>query len=236
MDLKSGKVLVTGGSKGIGRQIAQQLVQAGASVVISARNPEALKQTAAEIDAGFVVGDISDESSVKEIVDSAYKQLGGLNAVVNNAAFGYFAPIQEIDSEKFEQLFRTNVTGSMLVARECSKHFIKQSYGNIVNISSTAGGSGFAGGSAYAASKFALKGMTECWRAELRKHNVRVMLVNPSEVQTDFGGRPGRETGKKNPTKLFAEDIATTVVALLGLNDRAFVTETSVWATNPQNA
>ena len=234
MDLKTAKVLVTGGSKGIGKETARQLAQAGASVMVTARSEDVLRDAANEIGAGYVPGDVSDERSVQRIFAAALEDLGGLNVVVNNAAYGYFAPLDEIDPAKFEALFRTNVFGAMLVGREAARHFISQSYGNIVNISSSAGVSGFAGGSAYAGSKFALKGMTECWRAELRKHNVRVMLVNPSEVQTDFGGRPGRERGELNPSKLVAEDIATTITSLLSLADRAFVTEASVWATNPR--
>ena len=100
-----------------------------------------------------------------------------------------------------------------------------------MNISSTAGLKGFPGGSAYVASKWALKGMTECWRAELRKYNVRVILINPSEVQTDFGEKV-RDT--INPTKLMAEDIAFATVGALEMNDRGFITELTVFATNPK--
>jgi 3-oxoacyl-[acyl-carrier protein] reductase len=121
----------------------------------------------------------------------------------------------------------------MLVARESARHFVSQSRGNIVNVASTAGQRGFAGGTAYASSKFALSGLTECWRAELRKHNVRVMQINPSEVQTDFVVVSGRPERPLSDRKLQAADIAHTIVGMLELPDRGFVTETSVWATNP---
>jgi len=234
MDLRHLKVLITGGSKGIGRETARQLRDAGAAVMITGRDLTTLKASAAELDSPFFEGDVSDEKSVKEMIPAAVKQLGGLNAVINNAAAGYFAPIHEIESEKFERLFRTNVFGAMYVGRESAKHFISQKAGTIINISSSAGVHGFAGGTAYAASKFALKGMTECWRAELRQHNIRVMLVNPSEVQTNFGGRHERPKDSINPSKLVASDIAQTIVAMLALPERAFITETSVWATNPK--
>ena len=234
MDLTTAKVLITGGSKGIGKETAKQLRAAGASVMITGRDLATLKATAAELDAPYFEGDVSDEASVKAMIPAAVKQLGGLNAVINNAAYGYFAPIQEIDTESFEKLFQTNVYGAMFVGRECAKHFIAQNGGTIVNISSSAGNHGFARGTAYAASKFALKGMTECWRAELRPHNIRVMLVNPSEVQTNFGGRHERPKDSVNPSKLVASDIAQTIAAMLALPDHAFITETSVWATNPK--
>ena len=112
------------------------------------------------------------------------------------------------------------------------KHFIAQNTGNIINISSTAGQKGFANGSAYAASKFALSGLTECWRAELRKSNIRVMQINPSEVVTDFGKNVGWDHGDVE-RKLKASEIAHVALAMLSMNDIGFITDASVWATNP---
>jgi 3-oxoacyl-[acyl-carrier protein] reductase len=120
----------------------------------------------------------------------------------------------------------------MLMGREAARIFITRNRGNIVNISSTAGLRGAANGTAYYASKFALRGMTECWRAELRKYNVRVMLVNPSEVVTDFFEAAGLKQ-KVNDTKLRGEEIAQAVKAILEMDDRGFTPELSVFATNP---
>jgi 3-oxoacyl-[acyl-carrier protein] reductase len=85
------------------------------------------------------------------------------------------------------------------------------------------------------ATKFALAGMTECWRDELRKHNIRVMLINPSEVQTNFVVNSGRPARPFNETKLQATEIAHTAIAMLEMEDRGFITEATVWATNPIN-
>jgi len=131
-------------------------------------------------------------------------------------------------------VFATNVTGAMLMAREAAKHFIARQRGNIVNIASTAALRGAPNGTAYYASKFALRGMTECWRAELRRHNIRVFLINPSEVLTNFSATAGLAQ-KENPTKLRAEDIAYIVKAVLEMDDRGFTPELSVFATNPQD-
>ena len=120
------------------------------------------------------------------------------------------------------------------MARGAAKHFIARQRGNIVNISSTAGLKGAARGTAYYASKFALRGMTECWRDELRKHNVRVMLVNPSEVLTNFSVAAGFDQNE-NLTKLRAQDIAHMVKAILEMDDRGFTPELSIFATNPKN-
>jgi 3-oxoacyl-[acyl-carrier protein] reductase len=120
----------------------------------------------------------------------------------------------------------------MLMARECARHFARQNSGAIVNISSTSGLSGGKGSTAYSGSKFALRGMTECWRAELRPHNVRVTLVNPSEVQTPFFGKLGR-TQELSPKKLRPSEIADAIVGALEIDDRGFIPEFSVFATNP---
>ena len=128
----------------------------------------------------------------------------------------------------------TNVIGATLCAREAAKHFIQIQTGNIINIASTAAKSGFSSGTAYCASKFALAALTECWRAELRKYNIRVMQVNPSEVQTNFVTNSGRDARPFNDTKLQATEIAHSILSMLEMNDRGFITELTVFATNPQ--
>ena len=137
-----------------------------------------------------------------------------------------------MDLASFERVMATNVTGAMLMGREAAKIFVARNAGNIVNIASTASLRGAARGTAYMTSKFALRGMTECWRAELRQHNVRVMQVNPSEVITPFGAAAGFEQSD-HPSKLHAEDIAHMVKTVLEMNDRGFTTELTVFATNP---
>jgi len=151
---------------------------------------------------------------------------------VNNAGFGVFKPLSDFDRASFDAVFATNVTGAMLMGREAAKQFIAKKAGNIVNIASTAALRGAANGSAYYASKFALRGMTECWRAELRKHNIRVFLVNPSEVLTSFAATAGF-TQKGNDSKLRSGDIAYVIKVMLEMNDRGFTPELSVFATNP---
>ncbi len=159
-------------------------------------------------------------------------KFGDLDILVNNAGRGVFKPLIEMDLKGFEETFATNVTGTMLMTRAAAKLFIARKRGDVVNISSTASLRGAPGGTAYYASKFALRGMTECWRGELRKHNIRLFLVNPSEVVTNFGAASGFDQ-KDNATKLRPEDIAHMVKAVLEMNDRGFTPELSVFATNP---
>lgn len=235
MNLSEAKVLITGGSSGIGLETARQLISQGAKVAICGRNASKLTQVAEAIGAIAIPADVSKEEDVKNMVSTAIEKLGGLDVLINNAAYGHFAMLTDLETSKFQELIATNVIGAMMVGKECATYFSTQKYGNIINISSTAGRAGFAGGTAYVATKFALAGMTECWRAELRKSNVRVMLINPSEVQTDFVANSGREARPFNTTKLQSKEIAHTILMMLSMDNVGFITEATVWATNPQN-
>ena len=135
-------------------------------------------------------------------------------------------------TEDFESVFRTNVFGAFYMAREVARHLVEQGSGAIVNVASTAATKGFQGGTAYGASKFALRGMSETWREELRRHDVKVILINPSEVITEFSRRAGYEQ-KVTDKKLRPEDIAQAIVAALSLSPRALIPEFAVFANNP---
>lgn len=234
MNLKDKVVLVTGGSLGIGLSTAIMLKNKGAKVIITGRNKERLASAKAENDLFGYVSDVSKEEDVIKLFEQIKKEHGSFDVLVNNAGYGYFDLLENVDADKFNDVLQTNVIGAALTAREAAKIFIKQNSGAIINIASTAATKGFAGGTPYVATKFALRGMTECWRAELRPHNVRVILINPSEVQTDFVANSGREKREYNPTKLLAEDIAHTVISSLEMDDRGFITELTVFATNPK--
>ena len=234
MNLKDATALITGGSSGIGYAIAKTLGEAGAQIAITGRNEGRLKEAAASLNAFPVRADVSNEADVKRTYSEVLAKFGHLDVLVNNAGAGVFKPLVEMDKARFEGVFATNVTGAMLMAREAAKHFIERKSGNMVNICSTASLRGAANGTAYYASKFALRGMTECWRAELRQFNVRVFLVNPSEVITNFGAAAGLAQ-KDNPTKLRGEDIAWMIKSALEMNDRGFTPELTVFATNPKD-
>jgi 3-oxoacyl-[acyl-carrier protein] reductase len=229
MKISDVRALVTGGTSGIGFEIARQLKEKGGDVVICGRDDAKLLEAADRIGAHGIRADVSIEAEAVELVRETIALLPGYNVLINNAGFGAFAPLLDTDLPAMQRLFATNVFGAMVVARESARYFIDKKRGNIINMSSSAGVRGFAGGTAYAASKFAVSGMTECWRAELRKHDIRVMQINPSEVQTDFfrGGRPQSER------KLRAQEIAHAALSMLEMDDRGFITELSVWATNP---
>ncbi len=242
MNLKDAKVLITGGNSGIGMATAKVLQNAGATVVVAGRNAQKLESTAA-LGLHTIQADVTNAEDVQRMVATAHAKMNGLNVLINNAGYGYVAPLVDIDPSQFELVWRTNVLGAMLVAKEAAKIFISNQYGVIINIASTAALKGGANYSPYNATKFALRGMTEAWRDELRPHNVRVMLVNPSEVMTNFASNRINQAGEKvlktyteneQDSKLRGDDIAAVIKSLLEMDDRTLITETTVFATNPK--
>lgn len=232
MDLHGAKALVTGGSEGIGKAIAAAFAAEGADVAITGRREDALEAAADEIGVGWIAGDVGEEEDAVRTVRDFADRHGRLDILVNNAGIGRFSPLVDMQLADLEAVYRTNVFGAFLMAREAAKVFVRQQSGNLINISSTSGLKGGAGGTAYSSSKFALRGMTECWRDELRRHDVRVMLVNPSEVQSGFAGKAGYEQ-EESPKKLRPREIADAIVGALKVDDRGFIPELSVFATNP---
>lgn len=233
MKIEGSRVLITGGGTGIGRALAEEASRRGARVAICGRRPEPLEEVAAATGAHPLVCDVADPAAVEEMVAAASEALGGTpEALVNNAAFGHRARLLELASDDFEAVLRTNVLGAFHVAQAVARRMVADGRGgSIVNIGSSAARKGYPTGSAYAASKFALSGLSECWRAELREHDIRVIQVDPSEVVTPFGGR---QDLTEIPSKLRAQDVSQLVLSCLELDDRGMVTQVALWATNPR--
>ena len=185
------RVLITGASAGIGLATAKALVDRGARLAMMARTKGRLEAAAEHIGAVPVVGDVAEEEDAVRCVREATDALGGLDVLINNAAVFYGKPLEAVAPASFRRLLEVNVVGAALMARESLMHLKQAGGGDIINISSTAGLRGGPGQTCYTSSKFALRGMTECWQHELRKHDIRVTLINPSEVQTGFGSDKG---------------------------------------------
>ncbi len=218
MNLTNAIALITGGTAGIGRSIAKTLAESGARVAITGRDKNRLEEAARTLDVFPIHADVSNEADVIRSYREVLTKFGDLDIYDDSIVSSGFSGI------------RINGAGSTPIS--ITKHFIKRNRGAIINIASTAGLRGAANGTAYYASKFALRGMTECWRAELRKYNIRVMLVNPSEVITNFAASAGIAQ-KSNETKLRGEEIAYAVKAILEMDERGFTPELSIFATNP---
>jgi 3-oxoacyl-[acyl-carrier protein] reductase len=223
------RFLVTGGSQGIGAAIVELARAAGHAVVFTGRNDQLIEKVAQKTGAHGLRADVSVGEDNARTVDVCRDRMGGVDVLVNNAAYGYRAEIGEIDVDAMRKLFDTNVFGMVDITNRIVPMMKAQASGDIVNIASTSGMKGAATATAYGGSKWAVRGITQCWQAELRPHGIRVVCVCPSEVQTNFGGR----TGRNNPNKLFAADIGATIMAALEMPRRALWPELAVFANNP---
>lgn len=232
MNLKDSVFIVTGGSSGIGKATAKMLVEKGAKVSITGRDASKLNAVAAEIGALAIAADVSSQEGIDKTIAETLSAFGGLHGLINNAGHGWIKPLLDLTWEDFEEIYRVNVFGAAMMAQAAARIFINQSHGNIVNIASTASMRGYANGTVYSSSKFALRGMTQCWQAELRKHNIRVIGINPSEVTTAFA-QANRTEREDQDNKLRGEEIAHTIVSALEMDDRGYIPEITVHATNP---
>ena len=231
-NLSGKKVLITGGSSGIGKATAIDLVGKGAIVCITGGNKVKLEKVASEINAIPIHLDVSKYNSIAVKTLDAFHSMGGIDVLINNAGIGEFAKLEDIKINHFESIFATNVFGLTMLTQEVVKFFKTQQYGMIINIGSSAATSGFPSGSVYCASKFALRGLTECWRHELRRDNIRVVLVNPSEVPTAFNNKD-RVEREEQENKLSSKEISHAIVSTINMDKRGFIPELNVWATNP---
>lgn len=223
------RFLITGGSQGIGAALVEAARSAGNEVVFTGRNEDLIAEVTSQTGAHGLSADVSIADDNARTVEACAEKMGGIDVLVNNAGYGYMAPIGEVDMDGMRQMFDTNVFGLVDLTNRIVPGMKEQGEGDIVNIASTSGIRGHAGGTSYSASKWAVRGISQCWQAELRPHDIRVICVCPSEVQTAWGGKVGRN----NPNKLYASDIAEAILAALSAERRALWPEFAVFATNP---
>jgi 3-oxoacyl-[acyl-carrier protein] reductase len=223
------RMLVTGGSQGIGAALVRMARQAGHQVLFTGRSERLLEAVARATGAHGLRADVTLSADNQRTIDACRDTMGGIDILVNNAGYAYRAEIGAVDLAAMKKNFDTNVFGLVDIANRVVPLMKAQGQGDIVNIASTSGMKGGAGGTSYGATKWAVRGITQSWQAELRPHGIRVTCVCPSEVQTDFDGKVGRN----NPNKLYGEDIAGTIMAALEMPRRVLWPELAVFANNP---
>jgi 3-oxoacyl-[acyl-carrier protein] reductase len=218
--------LVTGGSRGIGRAIALKLAELGAKVAICGRDSEKLRATADQLrtlaeEVFWQTADVTRAEEVGKLVAATEAKLGPIGILVNNAGIGLFGPAHEKSEEEWDRVLSTNLKSVFLVSRAVVPSMIRQGAGDIINISSLAGKNTFAGGGVYCASKWGVQGLSGCMAEDLRDHGIRVSVICPGSVATEFSGRGVKDTGKA----LQAEDVAHAVEAVVRQRPGSFMSE-----------
>lgn len=185
--LRGASVLVTGGSRGIGRAVAEAVAEAGGAVHVLCRDPSAVSEIAAASGGSVWPVDLSDDVAVWSSIDTLMERLGGPpTAIVNSAGAFAIAPIAETSVVEFDQMLSINLRGAFLVIRAVLPSLMERGAGRIINIGSVAGRRGFPGNGAYAASKFGLRGLHEVLVEELRGSGVGATLIEPAATDTSL--------------------------------------------------
>ena len=233
MDVKGKNIIVTGGSLGIGKETAKLLVEKGANVLITGRSEERLQNAKLYTNADILEFDIADFDNLTQNAKKCLEILDNrVDVLINNAGIGVRASVEELNIDDFLKVFNVNVFGLSLFTKEIIPLLKAKKSGTIINIGSTASLKGYKNGSIYSSSKFAVRCLTQCWQAELRPFNIRVSQVNPSEVTTAFANKE-RVERKEIHNKLTVREIAHAIVSAIEMDDRGFINELNVWATNP---
>jgi NAD(P)-dependent dehydrogenase (short-subunit alcohol dehydrogenase family) len=224
--------LVTGGSQGIGLAIVRRLGQMGARLALCGRSRDRLEQATESLRAEgletlTVLADVSRPPDVAALVEQTNQRLGAIDILVNNAGVGAFGPAHELQEQDWDRVLDTNLKGVWMCSKAVAPQMIRRSTGYIINIGSLAGKNAFAGAGIYCASKWGLMGLTACMAEDLRAHGIRVSVVCPGSVHTDFSPHTG-----KDPQKMLQpDDVAHVVAMLLTQAPQSFISEVELRPT-----
>jgi 3-oxoacyl-[acyl-carrier protein] reductase len=222
--------VVTGAGRGIGRAIALKLAELGAHTVLCGRSREALEQTAAamqssgqsSVKSSVIECDVTDLHSVEALGEHVERTFHRLDILVNNAGIGGAGgPLHQLAPDNWEHVLNTNLRGVYYCIRSLAPLMINARSGHIINISSLAGKNALPNGAAYAASKWGLNGLTYSVAEELRAHNIRVSVICPGSVNTEFSPHPGKNAEKM----LQASDVAHAVAMIVTQAPQSFASE-----------
>ena len=236
MESLTGKLaIVTGGTRGIGRAIAERLLDEGAAVAICGRKPGTVERAVAEMKPrGRIFGrpaDVTHVEQVRRLFEAVDAEFGGLDILVNNAGEGVFRKTGDMTPEEWRRNVDLNLNGPFYCSREALARFAKRGGGFIVNISSLAAKNAFSGGAGYNASKFGLNGFTEAMMLDHRYDGVRVSSIMPGSVDTEFGG----EGHKREDTSwmIAPEDVAEVVTLVLRAPARTMISRVEMRPSRP---
>lgn len=223
--------IVTGASRGLGKHIAEALYAAGAKVAITGRNKKTIEAAAKEIGEEVYpfVCDHGDPDSIRKFAKKVIKEHGTPDILVNNAGLMIFGPVIDFSLADWDKMLNTNLRGVFLTTQAFLPGMIENNRGDIYMISSMSGKKGNAGTAGYNASKFGLQGFSQALLYEVRQHNIRVSVLNPSSINNDAD-----TDAKEGPgLHLHAADIAATIVHLCYMPGRTLIRDMDIWGTNP---
>jgi 3-oxoacyl-[acyl-carrier protein] reductase len=234
MNLENKIAVVTGGTKGIGRAIAEELLKAGAKVFVCARNAGEVKRAVSEMSGfGQIEGEPCDMRSfeqVKMMLDECERKFGGVDILINNAGVGIFKRVEETEPEEFRAVLETNLFGVFYACHVAIPKMKRRGGGYIINISSLAGANAHPRMAAYNASKFGLNGFSEALMQEVRHDKIKVSYIMPGSVNTEFGGE---DISEEKAWQLQPPDIAETILNLLNMNERALPSRVELRPSRP---
>jgi 3-oxoacyl-[acyl-carrier protein] reductase len=237
MESIAGKIAaVTGGTRGIGRAIAENLLQEGCKVAICGRKQASVDRAVAEMESlGTIIGhaaDITQQSQVDDFFATVDQKFGGLDILVNNAGEGVFRKVGEMTVEDWKRNIDLNLTGAFYCAHAALARFMQRGGGFIVNISSLAAKNAFSGGAGYNASKFGLNGFSEALMLDHRYDNVRVCSVMPGSVDTEFSSEAKRAVDTS--WKVAAKDVADVVSLVVRMPARTMISQVEMRPSKPK--
>jgi len=229
--------VVTGGTRGIGRAIAERLLGEGAAVAICGRSNQSVETALGALQPlGRVIGiaaDVTQPDQVSAFFAAVDGEFGGLDILVNNAGQGVFGKVADLTLDQWRSNIELNLNGPFYCSREALARFRKRGGGFIVNISSLAGKNPFSGGAGYNASKFGLNGFSEAMMLDHRYENVRVATIMPGSVDTGFSGGPSDRSGDTS-WMIAPEDVAEAVAMVLRMPARTMVSRIEMRPARPK--
>ncbi len=238
MEIKNKVAIITGASRGIGKVIALEFARKGARLVLAARTAGMLNDVARDAqnlgaDALVLPTDMAHEGQIKQLVEKTSQHFGRLDILVNNAGFGYFHSIADFPTNHWDEMFAVNLRGLFMLTRECIPALRKAGESVVVNVASLAGKNAFVNGGGYAATKHALIGFSRCLMLEERKNGMRVLVICPGSVDTQFFDNRREDIDSKRARMLKPEDVASSIIHMIELPQRAMVSEIDIRPSDP---
>ncbi len=236
--LTNKKAVITGASSGIGASIAQKFAEAKAEVVLIARRKERLMRLKEVIEekggkAHVFPADLCEGDQIQPLFEDIFRKLGHVDILVNNAGVGFYGPVHEMTPEEFDRTFHLNVRAVFLVTQQVVPFMKKQKEGVIINIGSISGKRGMSNLSVYCASKFAVTGFTESLLEELRADNIKVSLICPGLVNTEFFRNREQPLRGSVEDYIQGEDLADAALLCANGSQTATLTEIIVRPRRP---